>query len=75
MTTGVFSQTVVNIDSWGTSMWYFEIGEDQYLIQQIENYENRNILKYHSEKRFDDDGGLGTEPLEHSREEFLWINI
>ena len=37
-------------DSWGTSMWYFEIGENQYITRQIEIYENGNRLKYHSEK-------------------------
>ncbi len=51
-------------DSWGTSLWYFEIGEDNYITRQIEVYKNGNRLKYHSEKKFDDYGGLGTEPLD-----------
>jgi len=51
-------------DSWGKSLWYFEIGEDKYITRQIEVYENGNRLKYHSEKKFDDYGGLGTDPLD-----------
>jgi hypothetical protein len=51
-------------DSWGASMWYFEIGEDKYITRQIEIYENGNRLKYHNDKRFDDYGGLGTGPLD-----------
>lgn len=51
-------------DSWGTSMWYFEVGGERYVTRQIEIYENGNRLKYHSEKQFDDYGGLGTEPLD-----------
>ena len=39
-------------DSWGTSIWYFEIGPDGYPIKQIELYENGNRLKYHSKKNF-----------------------
>ncbi|GAB5554922.1 MAG: hypothetical protein Sapg2KO_45130 [Saprospiraceae bacterium] len=51
-------------DSWGTSIWFFEIGEDKYITRQIEVYENGNRLKYHSDKRFDDYGGLGKDPLD-----------
>lgn len=51
-------------DSWGTSIWYFEIEEDKNITRQIELYENGNRLKYHLDKRFDDYGGLGTEPLD-----------
>jgi len=47
-------------DSWGTS----KIGEDKYITRQIEVYENGNRLKYHSDKRSDDYGGLGTDPLD-----------
>lgn len=50
--------------SWGTSVWYFEIGKDQYITRQIEVYKNGNRLKYHSEKKFDDYGVLGTTPLD-----------
>lgn len=51
-------------DSWGTSVWYFEIGEDRYITRQIEVYKNENRLKYHSEKKNDDYGGLGIEALD-----------
>lgn len=51
-------------DSWGTSIWYFEVGNDGYPTRQIELYENGNRLKYHSEKTFDDYGGLGDQALD-----------
>ncbi|WP_216595959.1 hypothetical protein [Flammeovirga sp. OC4] len=50
-------------DSWGTSTWYFEVGSDGYPSKQIELYENGNRLKYHSEKTFDDYGGLSDQAL------------
>jgi len=51
-------------DSWGGSIWYFEVGTDWYPIKQIELYENGNRLKYHSDKIFDDFGGLGDQVLD-----------
>lgn len=51
-------------DAWGGSLWYLEIGQDQYPIRQMEVYENGNRLKYHPDKPFDDYGGLGTQPLD-----------
>lgn len=51
-------------DSWGTSMWYFEVGIDRFPIRQIELYENGNRLKYHSGKVFDDYGRLGDQAME-----------
>lgn len=50
-------------DSWGTSIWYFEVDNDGFPIRQIELYENGNRLKYHSEKMFDDYGGLGDQAM------------
>ena len=32
-------------DNWGFSMWYFEIGEDDFPNRQIEIYENDKVLK------------------------------
>lgn len=60
-------------DSWGTSVWYFEVGEDGYPTRQIELYENGNRLKYHSDKAFDDYGGLSTQALNF--DEFLDFEI
>jgi len=60
-------------DSWGTSTWYFEVGTDGFPIKQIELYENGNRLKYHSEKTFDDYGGLGDQALD--MEEFKEFEI
>jgi hypothetical protein len=51
-------------DSWGTSIWYLEVDKDGYPTKQIELYENGNRLKYHSDKTFDDYGGLGDQTIE-----------
>ncbi|WP_211236783.1 hypothetical protein [Sporocytophaga myxococcoides] len=51
-------------DSWGTSIWYFEVEDNGYAVKQIELYDNGNRLKYHLDKRFDDYGGLGSQPLD-----------
>ena len=51
-------------DSWGTSIWYLEVGTDGYPIRQMELYENGNRLKYDSNKTFDDYGGLGDQALD-----------
>lgn len=51
-------------DSWGTSIWYIEVGDDCYPTRQMELYENGNRLKYHVDKTFDDYGGLGDQALD-----------
>ncbi|WP_299884341.1 hypothetical protein [uncultured Lacinutrix sp.] len=51
-------------DSWGTSIWYLEVGKDKYPSRQIELYENGNRLKYHSQKIFDDYGALGDQTID-----------
>ena len=40
------------------------VGDDGYPTRQIECYENGNRLKYHSQKMFDDYGGLGDQALD-----------
>lgn len=45
-------------DGWGFSLFYFEVGEDNFYTRQIVIYDNGKILKY-SEKRLEDEfGGL-----------------
>lgn len=51
-------------NSWGSSIWFFEVGADNFPIRQLELYENGNRLKYHDSKPFDDFGGLGDQALE-----------
>ena len=60
-------------NSWGTSVWYFELDEEGYPTRQIELYENGNRLKYHSDKKFDDYGALGDQAL--SFDEFKEFEI
>tara|TARA_R110000744_G_scaffold38995_1_gene88881 strand:- start:82 stop:357 length:276 start_codon:yes stop_codon:yes gene_type:complete len=48
-------------DSWGTSIWFLELDEENNPIRQIEVYQNGNILKYDSIKMTDDFGMLGDQ--------------
>ena len=65
-------------DIWGFSLWYFEIGEDEFPSRQIEIYENGKILKYSENNLEDEFGFLGDQKLnlsefngiECSKEEF-----
>jgi len=51
-------------DAWGTSTFYIEVTKDGLPIRQIEVYKNGNRLKYDSNKKFDDYGGLGDQPID-----------
>ena len=44
------------LDNWGFSLWYIEIGEDEYYSRQITIFDNGKILKY-SENKLDDEFG------------------
>ena len=65
-------------DSWGASIWYFEVDKRGFPIRQIELYNNGKRLTYDSNKKFDDYGQLGDQSLdfkefsvyEISKEEF-----
>ena len=71
-------------DFWGASLWYFECGEDDYVVRQIEVYSNGTVLKYDENHEEDLYGGLSEAPLELnefaefeiSSEEFeqVWAN-
>jgi hypothetical protein len=50
-------------DSWGFSLWYFEIGEDDFPNRQIEIYENGKKLKYSENYLEDKYGKLGDQKL------------
>jgi hypothetical protein len=51
-------------DSWGRSVWYFEVAEDGYAVRQIEQYEHGPTLKYDATHPEDDYGGLAEKPLD-----------
>lgn len=53
-------------DNWGFSIWYFEIGKDDFPNRQIEIYENGKVLKYSQENLDDKYGGLGDQKLDLS---------
>lgn len=50
-------------DDWGTSIWYFEVGDDLFPLRQIERYERGPVLRYSSEHTEDEFGGLGDQAL------------
>ena len=51
-------------DAWGTSEWFFEVGDDAYPLRQLELYENGTVLKYDKSHLHDEFGALGDQPLE-----------
>ena len=51
-------------DAWGTSTWYFEVGDDGYPLRQIEVYEHGVVLKYDRSLPDDVFGGLGNQALD-----------
>lgn len=51
------------MDSWGTSIYYFEVDADHYPTRQVQIFQNGNALKYHENHIADKYGGLGDQPL------------
>ncbi|MBE9205546.1 hypothetical protein IQ244_03285 [Nostoc sp. LEGE 06077] len=51
-------------DSWGTSTYFLEIGDDLYPIRQIEVYENGNVLFYDSSHCADNYGMLCDQAIQ-----------
>ena len=48
------------IDHWGTSDWYFEIGDDGYVARQLELFASGDAL-YYSENHIEDKFGMLSE--------------
>jgi hypothetical protein len=61
-------------DHWGTSEWYFEIGDDCYVTRQIEIYQNGTVLKYDENNLEDEYGGLAEKPLDLDDMEYTIIS-
>ena len=53
-------------DDWGFSLWYLEIGDDDYPNRQIQIYENGKKLKYSQDYLDDKYGGLSDQKLYQS---------
>jgi hypothetical protein len=49
---------------WGTSVWFFEVGEDDFPVRQLEAYESGVTLKYDAAHPEDEFGGLSMAPLD-----------
>ncbi len=50
-------------DSWGTSVWYFDVDEERCPRRQLEVYTSGDALAYDSEHPEDEYGFLSYEPL------------
>jgi hypothetical protein len=50
-------------DDWGTSEWYFEVGDDGWVSRQVEIYENGPTLRYDEGHIADEYGLLAEKPL------------
>ena len=50
-------------DTWGTSTYFLELGQDLYAIRQIEIYENGNVLFYDGTHHADNYGMLCDKQL------------
>ncbi|HEY2749511.1 MAG TPA: hypothetical protein VGL86_33055 [Polyangia bacterium] len=48
-------------DAWGTSVWYFEIGDDRRPTRQLEVYQSGVMLAYDTTHRDDEFGALGDQ--------------
>lgn len=48
------------LDHWGTSDWYFEVGEDEYVLKVIQVFASGNALFY-SETHIEDEYGFLSE--------------
>jgi len=53
-------------NNWGFSLWYVEIGEDEFPNRQIEIYDNGKVSKYSQDNLDDEFGGLGEQKLDLS---------
>jgi hypothetical protein len=51
-------------NSWGTSTFYFETDQDNYVLRQLQVFKNGRGLKYWTEFTEDDYGMLSDQPLE-----------
>ena len=49
---------------WGTSIWYFEVGDDCWGIRQVEEYANGYVLTYDDVHDDDEFGGLSHAPFD-----------
>ena len=50
-------------ESWGKSIWYLEIGNDNFIKRQLEVFENSNRIKFDENHWCDSFGSLGDQPV------------
>jgi len=61
-------------DFWGTSMWYFELSNDNSVTRQIEVYKNGPSLKYDEQHTEDEYGALSDQPLDIEDDGYVVID-
>lgn len=57
-------------DAWGTSLWYFEVDDEDRVLRQIEQYDSGVRLCYGGQHMEDEFGGLCETPLDLSESEY-----
>ena len=50
--------------NWGTSVWFFEVGEDDFPVRQLEIYESGVVLRYDRNRPEDEFGMLSMAHLD-----------
>lgn len=60
-------------DSWGHSVWFFEVDDGGWPVRQIEVYDSGRVLRYGAHHQEDRYGGLGEASLYDSGDE--WSNF
>jgi hypothetical protein len=53
-------------EHWGTSVWFFEIGDDLFPARQVEVYADGTVLRYDELHSDDAYGGLGDQPIDEA---------
>jgi hypothetical protein len=51
-------------DSWGHSVWYFEVDDGGWPVRQVEVYDTGPVLRYGPGREEDQYGGLGQGSLD-----------
>lgn len=62
-------------DSWGRSVWYFEVGDDGWPLRQVEVYDVGRVLRYGPERGDNRYGGLSQASLYDSDEDWSGFEI
>ena len=72
-------------DHWGPATYYFEVGDDDWPVRQVEVYDHGPTLRHDLDHLDDEFGGLSEVPLDpvefapfaisHDDFEHVWVSI